>query len=204
MEKEKNIGASICKLIDENNNIQKTVMRLKYNLLSILINHFFLHKIPIINRLYKKHYYYEPYYTKIQFPQTISGAFMFIRKKIYDNIGGFDEKYFMYSEDNDLSIRINKISKIIYYPKVITIHIGATTFGKAKSIENLKIFYKSLFYFIEKFYGKKKLFLMKIAFKINAIVLFPFVYAISNQNLKFTLINRNKLFLKMPLRGTDV
>ncbi len=204
MDENNNIGASICKLTDEKGNIQKTVMRLKYNLATIIIQHYFLHTIPLINLLFKKHYYYEPYYTIPQYPETISGAFMFFRKSVYDNLGGFDENYFMYSEDNDLSIRTKKIAELYYTPEVTTIHIGGTTLGKAKSLENLKIFYSSLFYFVNKFYGKQKLTALKILLKINAVVLYPFIRFVKNENLRITLKNRTKLFLQMPVSSKNV
>lgn len=52
----------------------------------------------------------------------LSGCFMFLRNSILKQVGGFDERYFMYSEDIDLSRRIHRISKTIFYPYVTIIH----------------------------------------------------------------------------------
>ena len=204
MEERKDVGAAICKLVDENGEIQKTVMRMKYDYWTIIINHFFLHTIPGINKLFKKRYFYKPHYLTEQYPETISGAFMFIRKPVFFEVGMFDENYFMYSEDNDLSLQIGKISKLLYYPYVETIHIGAITFGKTMTVAKYKLYYSSLFYFIEKYYGATRLKLLKILLKINAVVLYPFVPLIKNEQLKIALINRGKVLLQMPLRGRDV
>jgi GT2 family glycosyltransferase len=37
---------------------------------------------------------------------VLSGAFMWVRKEVLDKTGGFDERFFMYAEDIDLSYRI--------------------------------------------------------------------------------------------------
>lgn len=47
--------------------------------------------------------------------EVLCGAFMFIRKKLLDEIGGFDESYFMYGEDIDLSYRIINAGHRICY-----------------------------------------------------------------------------------------
>ena len=42
---------------------------------------------------------------------VLAGAFMMIPKKILDEVGNFDERFFMYGEDVDLSYRIQKRSE---------------------------------------------------------------------------------------------
>jgi glycosyltransferase involved in cell wall biosynthesis len=55
-------------------------------------------------------------YTTANFIKTpcFSGAFLFIRKNIFEIVNGFDERFFMYFEDIDLSIRIRKYGDIHY------------------------------------------------------------------------------------------
>jgi hypothetical protein len=52
----------------------------------------------------------------------LSGCFMMIRTSVLKTVKGFDERFFMYLEDVDLCRRIGRISKLIYYPKVETVH----------------------------------------------------------------------------------
>jgi GT2 family glycosyltransferase len=61
-------------------------------------------------------------YNSIMEIPNLSGCFMFIRNKVFTEIGGFDERYFMYLEDTDLCRRINEKFRTVYYPTVSIIH----------------------------------------------------------------------------------
>ena len=53
---------------------------------------------------------------------SLSGCFMFMRTSVLEKIGGFDERYFMYCEDIDLSRRIHQVSDTFYVPTKPVIH----------------------------------------------------------------------------------
>ena len=61
-------------------------------------------------------------YDSIMEVPSLSGCFMFIRTDVLKEIGGFDERFFMYAEDIDLCRRIGKVSRTIYYPLVSIYH----------------------------------------------------------------------------------
>ncbi|HWB26123.1 MAG TPA: glycosyltransferase family 2 protein [Chitinophagaceae bacterium] len=61
-------------------------------------------------------------YDKIMEVPYLSGCFMFLRLDAVKQAGLFDERFFMYPEDIDLTRRINKFYKTIYYPGVYAIH----------------------------------------------------------------------------------
>lgn len=79
------------------------------------------------------------------------GAFMFLKSKIYNEVGGFDEDYFMYGEDIDLSYRIKKSGYTNYYfGKTSIIHFkGESTMKNSVYAERffnaMQIFYKKHF-----------------------------------------------------------
>jgi GT2 family glycosyltransferase len=60
---------------------------------------------------------------------VMSGSFMFVRRKAIDATGGFDPGYFLYFEDFDWSVRLNRVTRSAYVPAVQIIHHGG---GAAK------------------------------------------------------------------------
>ena len=62
---------------------------------------------------------------------SVSGACMFIKKNIFNFVGGFDENYFMYFEDTDLCLQLKKNNyKVIYNPLAKLTHIkGGSSFS---------------------------------------------------------------------------
>jgi GT2 family glycosyltransferase len=79
------------------------------------------------------------------------GAFMVLKKEVYDEVGGFDERYFMYGEDIDLSYSILNVGyDNIYYGKTTVIHYKGESTLKDKVYANrfygaMKLFYKKYF-----------------------------------------------------------
>ncbi len=61
-------------------------------------------------------------YDKIMEVPYLSGCFMFLRTACIKEVGLFDERFFMYPEDIDLTRRINEKYKTIYFPEVFIIH----------------------------------------------------------------------------------
>jgi len=51
-----------------------------------------------------------------------TGCFMFCRTSALQNCNGFDERYFMYGEDADLTRELQKIGKTMYVPQIEVIH----------------------------------------------------------------------------------
>ncbi|WP_234839477.1 glycosyltransferase family 2 protein [Aeromonas caviae] len=62
------------------------------------------------------------------------GAFYMIRRHIFDAAGGFDERFFVYLEDLDLSFRVHELGfKIRYFSDVSAFHKGGGTSEKVKA-----------------------------------------------------------------------
>jgi len=78
----------------------------------------------------------------------VSGCFMFVRTEALKEAGGFDEHYFLYFEDFDLSIRIGKLGKIAYAPNVRIVHHGGN--AAKKGFRHLKMFIQSGIRFFNK------------------------------------------------------
>lgn len=107
---------------------------------------------------------------------VLVGCFMFCRKKTIDEVGSFDETYFMYGEDIDLSYQIHKGGyKNVYFPETTVIHYkGEST--KKGSLNYVRMFYKAMIIFAKKNFtsGKKGLyvFLITLAIYFRAVIAF--------------------------------
>lgn len=61
----------------------------------------------------------------IEEPDWITGAFLLCRRCVVQEVGGFDEEYFLYVEDMDLCYRVRQRGyKVLYYPEVGVTHLG--------------------------------------------------------------------------------
>lgn len=52
----------------------------------------------------------------------LTGCFMLFRSDAFSGIGGFDERFFMYPEDIDITRRLHAIGRTLYWPEVTVIH----------------------------------------------------------------------------------
>jgi len=80
----------------------------------------------------------------------ITGASMLIHKKYFQEVGFFDEKYFMYYEDSDWCYRAIKLGyKLAVEPKAVIYHKEGASFDK--QIVRQKYIFNSLKLFIYKY-----------------------------------------------------
>jgi hypothetical protein len=69
----------------------------------------------------------------------VIGAFFLIRRKLFEALGGFDELFFVYLEDIDLSFRARAIGyKSVYLADAQAYHAGGGTSGQVKA---MRLFY---------------------------------------------------------------
>jgi GT2 family glycosyltransferase len=88
---------------------------------------------------------------------VLAGAFMMLSKKAIALTKGFDESFFMYGEDIDLSYRIQKAGLQNYYLGDTTIiHFKGESTQK-KSANYIKHFYGAIKRFVDKHYNQQKL-----------------------------------------------
>ena len=87
---------------------------------------------------------------------VLAGAFMFIRKEVLDITGSFDEEFFMYGEDVDLSYRIQQAGFFNYYFSGSTIIHFKGESTKRGSLNYVRLFYKAMSIFVQKHYGRSR------------------------------------------------
>lgn len=83
-------------------------------------------------------------YGKTQRVEYISGACIMVRKKVFDDIGLFDERFFLYSEDTDLCLRMMKNRwDILYFSVAKIIHYGGQSSNYHKNWQQAEEMFKS-------------------------------------------------------------
>jgi O-antigen biosynthesis protein len=140
------------------------------------------YKISGLSSLFKKSKIFNKYHLgnldefEINEVDVLVGCFMWCRKKVIDEVGSFDEEYFMYGEDIDLSYKISKVGfKNIYFPDTTVIHYkGEST--KKGSLNYVRMFYQAMIIFAKKhFQGSKKgafVLLIHLAIYLRGIIAF--------------------------------
>jgi O-antigen biosynthesis protein len=125
---------------------------------------------------------------------VLAGAFMMVRKDVLDKIGAFDEQFFMYGEDIDLSYRIQQNGYENHFLATTSIIHFKGESTKRGSINYVKMFYEAMHIFVKKHFapsqaGAFKVFIqMGIAFRAMLSSIKRFVNAIGLQLFDMLLI----------------
>ncbi|HTP13142.1 MAG TPA: glycosyltransferase, partial [Bacteroidota bacterium] len=88
---------------------------------------------------------------------AVSGSFMMIRRRVFEEVGGLDEDFFMYGEDLDWCYRIKQKGwKVYYLHDTSIIHYkGEST--RRSGLNEIRTFYEAMHLFVQKHYGRTSL-----------------------------------------------
>lgn len=167
MEEHTDVGASGCRVLLENGDLDKACKRSFPN----VKNSFFrLFHIPTNSK--------DDNYNLDDLPDDeiyeidcLTGAFMFMRAEALNEAGLLDETFFMYGEDIDLCYRIKKAGwKIIYYGESKITHLKGASSKKQKN-KLIYEFYRAMYIYYKKHHAKESSFLVNIVVYIGIAVL---------------------------------
>ena len=167
MEKHTDVGASGCRVLLENGDLDKACKRSFPN----VKNSFFrLFHIPTNSK--------DDNYNLDDLPDDeiyeidcLTGAFMFMRAEALNEVGLLDETFFMYGEDIDLCYRIKKAGwKIIYYGESKITHLKGASSKKQKN-KLIYEFYRAMYIYYKKHHADESSFLVNIVVYIGIAVL---------------------------------
>lgn len=149
MEKNMDVGVCGANLYDENMNpvhsYDAGIPGIFYDLKASLRS--------IYTKIYKKRLDFN-YSDKVIEVGYITGADMFVRRKILDEVGGFDSDFFMYYEESELTNRIKKAGyKIMNVPKAKIIHLEGKSFEFKET--RFRMVTESKYKYFAKVYGKE-------------------------------------------------
>lgn len=154
MENDTEIGMIMPKILNEDMTPQ-FLPKLLPSPLDLIIRVFFPKSLFFKQR--RQNYVLEKYPDLELNVPIISGCFSIFRLNVLNNIGFYDERFFMYFEDFDISRRIHSKFKTIYCPSVSVVH--AYERGAAKNFKLFRIFILSAFSYFNKhgwFFDKER------------------------------------------------
>lgn len=122
----------------------------------------------------------------------INGSAMFVRREVYNQIGGFDEAFFMYSEELDWCYRAKQAGwQIVYLPMAQITHYEGKSSEQAVARRDIN-FNSSKIRFFRKYRGAL------VAETLRTFLLLTFVYQMAEEGFKWLLGH------KRPLRAQRV
>ncbi len=168
-------------------------------------------KIPYIKSALKKifgnpedYYANEVKENEISKVEILVGAFMFLKRSVYEEIKGFDEDYFMYGEDIDISYKALKCGfENYYYGNTTIIHFKGESTLRDKNYA--RRFYGAMQIFYKKHFNKNVLFDLFVYVGINVVYFFrkQHIKKIKNVNRYVFISNQENELLTSAL-GKEV
>lgn len=163
-------GAIGCKLLNPDGSFAPESRRQEPNPISALGQTIGLTKLFPNNKRWAGYYMNwlsEDTFTEVE---VLSGACMFFRTSVLKELDGFDEQFFMYGEDIDLSKRTRDLGyKIGYLPSTSIIHYkGEST--KKDNIDYVVVFNKAMYQYFLKHYSKTYSYAFKFIIVLGIII----------------------------------
>lgn len=182
-EKQKSLGIVGCKLIDGNGNYLPESKR------NVPVT-----KIAINKALGNSKHYYANHLKESEIGKVdvFVGAFMLLKRSVYNEVKGFDEDYFMYGEDIDLSYKIKKAGyQSFYFGETSVIHYKGESTLKDKTYA--KRFYGAMQIFYKKHFKSNIVFDALVFLGIQSARLFGGKASVEKLNFEnYTLVSNTK------------
>jgi hypothetical protein len=139
-------------------------------------------------KLFSPDDYYGRSWGKFNKVDAITGCFFLISSDLWKRLGGFDERFFMYSEEIDLCLRARQIgAQPIITNQATIVHYGG---GTTTSENKINLMYKSKLMYFKKHWSYNKYCLARVVF-VLAVFLRALFYQVKIKK------NEHNLWLKL-------
>jgi N-acetylglucosaminyl-diphospho-decaprenol L-rhamnosyltransferase len=106
-------------------------------------------------------------YAQAREAEWLSGACLLVRRELLDRIGGFDETFFMYSEDTAMCRAAWLYGYSVRYdPSAVVVHFGGASASRAKL---LPVLTRSRVLYVTMYYSARVALAHRIGFALNAL-----------------------------------
>jgi len=106
--------------------------------------------------------------------EAVSGACLMIKRELFERLKGFDDRYFMYSEDIDLAFKCGQAGfKCYHVPAAIIIHHGGGSSQNASGAFSNVMIRESVYRFMRQHRGRLRAQCFRVVIGISALVRLP-------------------------------
>jgi len=168
------IGISTCSLLNEDGSLQGTGGY--FPTLPRVFSWMIVQDLPFVDRFIKPFHPMKEksiikgkqFYRSQKELDWVTGAFFLINRNVFTDVPGFDEDYFMYTEEVDFCYRAKQCGwKVVYHPRWSIIHLGGASGTKESAVlrefDGVKLFYK-------KHYSRLHMILLRLLLKIGSLI----------------------------------
>ena len=150
-ERNKSIGILGIQLVDENGVVQRNVARFPTPKILFFQMLGFDHLWP---RYFPPHFLTDWNHLESREVDQVQGAFFLVRRQLFEELKGFDERFFMYFEDLDFAYRAWKAGwKSYYFAEVQALHFGRGASNRIKA-KRLAYILDSRTLYVAKHFGR--------------------------------------------------
>ncbi len=168
MDKNLNVGIAGCHLIKENSETIPHIRRFPtfWDQLAIVL------KLPhLFPRILDKYLVCDFDYTQEAEVDSIRGSFFMIRRKVVEELGGLDERYFIWFEEVDYCRQVKNAGwKVMYTPVAKCIDYVGKSFSQVKKGKTQRYFRDSMLKYFRKWHSAWQYWLLYIAWPIGLLV----------------------------------
>ena len=147
MREDEKLGAVGPRLINPDGSLQPSVWRNPLTPFEMIVTAFQLHRLfprrLRANLLLGFHWDH----SHRRSVQMLSGAALMVRRKMIDDVGGFDERFHMYGEDSEWALRMVRGGWLMLFEPVATVthHVGKSSANRWTDLEKREREYKGFF-----------------------------------------------------------
>ncbi len=191
MEANPRVGIAGPQLLNPDGRIQSSRRRFP-DLTTALLESTLLQQWFPRNRWLARYYLLDTRADATQEVDWVVGAAMFVRREMYEEVGAFDQDFFMYSEELDWCYRAKRAGwRVVYFPRAQAIHHEAKSSEQVLAARDV-YFHSSKIRFFHKYHGALP------AALLRTFLLGMFAYQLLEESAKWLVGH------KRPLRASRV
>ncbi len=163
---DKNLGIAAPLLHDKNNRVYPLQGTTRLNPLNAMIALSFINKVFPNNPISRRYWLADWNKKNARTVDVMPGTAFLMKRELFNKVGGFDTKFFLYFEENDLANRVIKEGYTIkIIPKARVFHAWGVSTRKKEGIQ--AIFNESRDYYFKKYYGNHLALLVRCVLSVN-------------------------------------